>query len=193
MREVKFDKNFLKSIFFIGSPLVFAFIICMWFEHIIDLKKVMVFVTFSSWLFSFFSIVLIFVVWEKVRESVVRKNVRDKKYLDIHAISELESAIENIYLIALGNKEIDQLSENSRIVKYIYRKLENQKQDTELYSLMDEVAVVFNDINKFKLESIGKNMDSEKWDEINERDKEIIVENTFNLSKELKMLSKDIK
>ncbi|MES3714447.1 hypothetical protein ABC762_13250 [Staphylococcus ureilyticus] len=51
-KEKNSKKNFL-PIFFICSPFVAGGIISYYFEYFIDFKKVMAFITFSSWFFSF--------------------------------------------------------------------------------------------------------------------------------------------
>ncbi|TQR88740.1 hypothetical protein [Staphylococcus saprophyticus] len=193
MVKVKNSKKNFLPIFFIFFPFVAGGIISYYFEYFSDLKKVMTFITFSSWFFSFFSILLIFVVWEKYRESVVRKDMRDKKYLDREGIEELNSAVLIVRLFVDDQKNMEQLSEKCRAIKYTYEKLKKQKQDTELYSLEYEIRNVFNVINKFKLESIGRNMDEEKWEQIKDKDKKVIGEKLYTLEKELGILLEDVR
>ena len=187
------SKKNLVPLFVIGFPFFVGGIISCCFEYLIDFKKVMAFITFSSWFFSFFSILFIFIVWEKFRESVLLKNIRDKKYLDMEGIKDLKSYVVIVRLVVDGKKDIDQLSGNCRGIKYIRDKLKNQKKDTELYSLKYEIDDVFNVVNKFELESIGRNMDSQKWEKITDEDKEIIGKKLFTLEKELEALLKDVR
>lgn len=191
-KEKNSKKNFF-PIFFIFFPFVAGGIISYYFEYFIDFKKLMTFITFSSWFFSFFSILLIFIVWEKFRESVIRKDMRDKKYLDREGIEDLKSAVSSVRLFVDDKKDMDQLSEKCRAIKYIYDKLNNQKQDTELYSLKDEIAGVFSVVNEFKLESIGRNMDEEKWEQIKDKDKEVIGRKLFALEQDLERLLKEVR
>lgn len=188
----KFSRNKLVPIFFVGIPFVIGGIISWFFEYLIEFEKVMAFVTVSSWFFSFFSILLIFMVWEKFRESIVRKDFRDKKYLNRDAISELEPAVLDVILVIKGDKDIDNLSDSCGTIKYIYRKLIKQKQDTELYSVKSEMRELFNVINKYKLESIGREQRYEEWKGISEDKKQEILGKADELSRELKMLLEDI-
>lgn len=191
-KEKNSKKNFF-PIFFIFFPFVAGGIISYYSEYFSDFKKLMTFITFSSWFFSFFSILLIFIVWEKFRESVIRRDMRDKKYLDREGIEDLKSAVSSVRLFVDDNKDMDQLSEKCRAIKYIYDKLNNQKQDTELYSLKYEIDGVFSVVNKFKLESIGRNMDEEKWEQIEDKDKEVIGRKLFALEQELERLLKEVR
>ncbi|MCJ0958748.1 hypothetical protein [Mammaliicoccus sciuri] len=188
----KFSRNKLVPIFFVGFPFVIGGIISWFFEYLIEFEKVMAFVTVSSWFFSFFSILLIFMVWEKFRESIVRKDFRDKRYLNRDAISELEPAVSDVILVIKGDKDIDKLSDSCGTIKYIYRKLTKQKQDTELYSVKPEMRELFNVINKYKLESIGREQRYEEWKGISEDKKQEILGKADELSRELKRLLEDI-
>ncbi|MES3714448.1 hypothetical protein ABC762_13255 [Staphylococcus ureilyticus] len=124
---------------------------------------------------------------------MLRKNMRDKKYLDMEGIEDLKSAVSIVRLFVDGEKNMDQLSEKCRAIKYIYDKLKNQKQDTELYSLKYEIDDVFSVVNEFNLESIGRNRDDQKWEQIRDEDKEVIGRKLFTLEKELETLLKDVR
>lgn len=193
LEKKKFSKRKLVPIFFIVFPLLAGLIISFYYEYLIDFKKLMAFITFSSWFFSFFSILLIFIVWEKFKESVLRKNLRDRKYLDMEGIEDLNSYVSIVLLVVDGKKDIDQLSENCRGIKYIYNKLKIQKQDTELYALKYELEKVVDVVSRFNLESIGRNLDSEKWEKIIDEDKEVIGRKLYTLEQDLKALLKDLR
>lgn len=193
LEKKKFSKRKLVPIFFLGFPLLAGLIISSYYEYLIDFKKLMAFITFSSWFFSFFSILLIFIVWEKFKESVFRKNLRDRKYLDMEGIEDLNSSVSIVLSVVDGKKDIDQLSENCRGIKYIYGKLKIQKQDTELYALKYELENVVDVVNRFNLESIGRNLDSEKWEKIKDDDKEVIGRKLYTLEQDLKALLKDLR
>lgn len=153
----------------------------------------MAFVTFSSWFFSFFSILLIFIVWEKFRDSTYLKNIRDKEYLDMEGIKDLKSAVSKVRSVVDGEIDIDQLHKSCRAIKYIHDKLDKQKRDTQLYPLKNEIDDVFSVINEFNLESIGRKNDSENWQEIPSDNKEYIGKKTYTLEMELERLLKDLR
>lgn len=188
----KFQKSLI-PLFFIGSPFLFGGIISCFFEYFIDFKWLMAFVTFSSWFFSFFSILLIFIVWEKFRDSTYLKNIRDKEYLDMEGVKDLKSAVSKVRSVVDGEIDIDQLHKSCRAIKYIHDKLDKQKRDTQLYPLKNEIDDVFSVINEFNLESIGRKNDSEKWQEIPSDNKEYIGKKTYTLEMELERLLKDLR
>lgn len=192
MKIRNFFKNYWKPITFIGLPLFIAICISIWSENIIDIKKITTFITISSWLFSFSSLLLIFLVSEKFRISTFHKNIREKNFLDQDAIAKLKDAVQKVRLFSDNQIDIDSLYDDCRDIKYIYRKLRNQKQDTELYSLKNEIGDIFDKINKHNLESIGAAKDTKKWEQIDPSQKEEIRIIAYSLEQDLKSLIKDV-
>lgn len=117
------------------------------------------FVTSSGWFLSFFSVLLIFMTFDKVSESVILKNIGTKKYLEGDGTNQLIRALEDLLSVMDDKEDISYLKESCRYIKFIHNTLKSQKQDTLLSSLDEEIRDVFSDINKLKLESIGKNND----------------------------------
>lgn len=187
-----FFKNYWKPITFIGLSFLIAICISIWAENIINIKKITTFITVSSWLFSFSSLLLIFLVSEKFRISTFHKSIREKNFLDQDAITKLKDAVQRVRLFTDDQIDIDSLYYNCIDIKYIYSKLKDQKQDTELYSLKNEIGDIFDKINKYKLESIGAAKDTKKWEQIDPSHKEEIRIIAYSLEQDLDSLIKDV-
>ncbi|SFX83987.1 hypothetical protein [Staphylococcus hominis] len=176
---------------FIGSPILFGVVMSTFFKNIFDLKWIMNFVTSSGWFLSFFSVLLIFMTFDKVSESVILKNIGTKRYLEGDGTNQLIRALEDLLSVMDDKEDISYLKESCRDIKFIHNTLKSQKQDTLLSSLDEEIRDVFSDINKLKLESIGKNNDIGKWKKIEEKEKESLIEKVYYLKKQLSYLFSD--
>lgn len=192
MEVRKFFKNQWKPIIFIGFPFLIAIFISIWFENLINIKKITTFITISSWLFSLSSLLLIFLVSEKFRISTFHRNIREKKFLDQDGVTKLKNAVQNIRLFIDDQIEIDSINTACEDIIYIYHKLKNQKQDTELYSLKNEIDDIFSKINQYNLPSIAHDKDIERWKKIDSSVKQTIGSMAYTLEQDLDSLIKDI-
>lgn len=177
---------------FILLPFLVSILISFKLEYIANIRKLEIFMSFSSWFFTLSSLILIFLVSERFTISTFHRNIREKNYLDKEAIQDLKNAVQRIRLLIDNETDTRHLTEDCRTIKYIYTKLSKQKQDTDLHSLKDEIGDLFNKINRYKLESIG-NEKNQKWQKFDVSHKRDIGEIVYRLEMDLESLLNDIK
>lgn len=194
---------FLKKIYWVWDkkipilvlsvPIVVSCILVLFFKNFLEVVEVNLFITISSWFFSLTSVIFIFIVWKKFDEPLYNKEKRDKKYLDKEGIEDLKKAVSYILKFSDSLEDINHLRNHCRTVKYIYDKLRNKNQETELDSLKENIKSFLNLLNKYKLETIGASKNMDEWDKIDIKIKSEIGLKAFSLEKDLERLLSEIK
>lgn len=175
------------------APIVVSYYLVLYSKDFLEEFEVNLFITISSWFFSLISVVFIFIVWKKFDEPLYNKEKREKNYLDKEGIEDLKVSVSYILKFSEDSEDITHLSKHCRTVKYIYDKLRNKNQETELDSLREDIKSLINLLNRHKLETIGASKNMDKWNKIDIEIKSGIGKKAFYLEKDLESLLSEIK
>lgn len=132
------------------------------------------FVFTSGYLFTFSSLVLVFVLFNTFKVSDYKKSEANKNFLEKKAFEKLSSSLV-IIKDCLSNNETKNLYESCGNVKEVFDSLKVSVSEVELTAYTTEIKPVFSMINKYKLSSIGFHSDVESLKNLSEDDKLIIT------------------
>lgn len=172
---------------------VFIFILTListfYFSAFFEVSEVQIFITVSSWLLSIFSFVFIFIVWDKFTYSSYKKIKRQKEYLNDEGVKDLDEAVTNILNFFSHKDESVDLFESCSKVKKISDLLMNTREDCELLAYKKGITDFSSLLNKKNIKKI-KNYEDEKLKRLSEKDLDKILNKSFTLKEDLKMILK---
>ncbi|WP_426451155.1 hypothetical protein ACP272_13115 (plasmid) [Staphylococcus xylosus] len=183
---MKFEEKWKKYIGILIFVFVFIVsgILTFYFRDFFKVYEVGIFITLSSWLFSIFSFLFIFIVWDKFTYSSYKKIKREKKYLDDEAIKELNIVVGDIYIFFNGQDDSVNLFESCLKVKKIAELLKKTREDCELNAYKRGITTFSSFLNKKSIKNI-KSYEDEKLNRLSKKDKEKILDMSFTLKEDL--------
>lgn len=172
----------LLFLFFFLFPLGLSLILVFKFNEIVNSEIIKQIISVSGYFFSLSSLILVFILFRRFKSSDFQKTASEQKYLEVDAIKELGSALENIKR-CIHKSRVKGLSESSNTVLHIYRSLTEYDDDVILKAYSNKLKKLSNLINKHKLITIGISNDFERLRSISSKHKSEIWSSADDLKR----------
>lgn len=186
----KLSKNnwLLITLFFI-SPMIISFVVAYFPNIFLNYIFLEDFMTVSSYLFTFSSLIIVFVLLNTFEASDYHRSVLNKDYLNSDGVKQLIWALENIEKCILGGKTVG-LYKSYRRIGHIKKSLMRQNEDVVLKAYSSQINKIHNLLGRYDFKRFNKEINYESYEDpfdyLTSDVKDKIVGEIDDLSRELK-------
>lgn len=169
---------------FLLLPIIVSLVVVFKFNSLLDNKITGDFILVSGYLFTFSSLILVFILLETFRISDYKKSVVNKDYLENDAITQLINSLDMINKCILEERVKD-LYSSCRTVDHIYKSLKTYEKDVVLSAYSNQIGQVYSLLNRNSFFTFSYENDVEKLKNVSTEVKQNIVSKVDDLSREL--------